>query len=236
MQRSVEVAVFATPGGAATLVAAPPPAILRPAAGRDRGGWGRASVRIGGKQMKHLVKASAAGLLVVGLAAAPACNRANDPKDQVSEALKNANIRDVDVDYDRDAKVIHLKGNVNDPSERQRAEDVAEKAVGTSGKVLNEVTVKGVDDRTADDNDGRIKDQLKDMVDRDPQLKQQDVTFDVNNGAVEVKGTVATAAEKNRITEIVRSVPGVKDVANGLDVKANANRRADTRTSKPANR
>jgi osmotically-inducible protein OsmY len=56
------------------------------------------------------------------------------------------------------------------------------------------------------------------MVDRDPQLTDRSINFDVNNGAVEVKGIVASAAEKNKVTDMARSVAGVRDVANGLTV------------------
>src|SRR5262245_52641954 len=148
-------------------------------------------------------------LLAVGLSA-PACgNRANDPSDKVTAALKDANPPDVDVDYDRAERVVHLKGTVDNATDRTRAEQVAERAVGTSGRILNELTVKGVDEQTADDNDSRIKDRLKEMVANDPQLKQHDVSFTVTNGAVEVSGSVQTAAEKSRVTEMVRSVAGV---------------------------
>jgi osmotically-inducible protein OsmY len=136
----------------------------------------------------------------------------------VSDALKQADIDDVSANYDRDSKVIHLKGNVATQGERERAEEVAERAVGTSGKVLNEVTVDNVDKRSANDNDGQIRSQLNDMVDRDRQLTDRSINFDVNNGAVEVKGTVASAAEKNKVTDMARSVAGVRDVANGLTV------------------
>jgi len=158
-------------------------------------------------------------VLVLGLVA-PACsdNRAPDPSDKVAAALKNANLKDVDVNYDKDERVVHLKGNVDNAGERNRAEQIAERAVGTSGKVLNEVTVKGVDDKTANDNDGKIKDRLKDMVDNDPVLKDRSVSFTVNNAAVEVSGTVASATEKSKVTEMVRSVPEVRDVANGLEI------------------
>ena len=166
--------------------------------------------------------ASAALLLVAGLSL-PACsNAANDPSDKVEIALKNANLPDVDVDYDRAERVVHLKGTVDNPVDRTRAEQVAERAVGTSGKILNELTVKGMDEKTADDNDGKIKDQLKEMVANDPELKQHDVSFTVNNGAVEVSGSVATMSEKSRVTEMVRSVAGVRDVANGLQVDPDA--------------
>src|SRR5919201_3528098 len=102
-----------------------------------------------------------------------ACNRGPDPKKQVSDELKNANINHVNVDYDRNAQVLHLKGAVDSAAERSRAEEVARRAVGTSGTVANELTVKGVDERIADDHDGDIRRVLKDKVDNDPVLKDR---------------------------------------------------------------
>jgi osmotically-inducible protein OsmY len=57
------------------------------------------------------------------------------------------------------------------------------------------------------------------MVDADAILKDRDVNFDVNNGAVEIKGQVASAAEKDKVGQMVRGVQGVKDMANGLEVR-----------------
>jgi osmotically-inducible protein OsmY len=36
---------------------------------------------------------------------------------------------------------------------------------------------------------------------------------------VTVKGTVRSQAEKNRVSEIVKNAPGVKDFANGLEIE-----------------
>jgi len=41
----------------------------------------------------------------------------------------------------------------------------------------------------------------------------------VHNGVVTVKGEVRTAEEKNKVTELVRAAPGVKDMANALEIK-----------------
>ena len=156
------------------------------------------------------------------LAAAPfgyACNRGPDVKDQVQQSLKQANIDDVNVDYDRNEKVVHLKGSVDSAAERQRAEDVATQAVGTSGTVLNELTVEDVNETTADNMDGQIRDRLSEAVDRDAALTDRNIDFDVNNGVVTVKGTVRSESEKNRVSEIVKSAPGVKDFANGLEIE-----------------
>src|SRR5436190_11933449 len=105
---------------------------------------------------------------------AGACNNqsnAPDPSDRAKQALTDANIKDVNIDWDKDARVAHLKGTVDSAQERERAAQVAETAVGTSGKVLNELTVENVNERTADDMDGRIRTELKDMISRDQVLR-----------------------------------------------------------------
>ena len=162
------------------------------------------------------------GMAVAALALAVsggACNRASDPTVVTETALKESNLSTVKVEWDKDARVAHLKGTVDTPTDRERAEQVAVAAVGTSGKVLNEVTIKGLNDKTAGDMDGQIKSALKKMVNDDPTLKDRDISFDVNNGVVTVKGDVETAAEKNKVTEMVRAAPGVKDMANALEIK-----------------
>jgi osmotically-inducible protein OsmY len=159
----------------------------------------------------------ACALLVAG--AVSACDRAPDPGDQVREALDAANIEDVNVNYDRDSKAIHLTGSVDSAAVKERAEQVAATAVGTSGNVLNELTVDGPAENNADNLDGTIRDQLNDMIDKDAVLTDRDVNFDVNNGAVEIKGSVASTAEKTRVGDMVRGVQGVKDMANGLEVR-----------------
>ena len=171
--------------------------------------------------------------LAAGIALTSCKSNEPDPKDRVSTALKDAHLQDVDVDYDRGAHVVHLKGNVKSVGERARAEEIADRAVGTSGKVLNEVTVKGIDEKTADDRDGKIQSELKDMVDKDPQLKNRDVTFEVNDGAVEAKGWVVSAAEKERVSDMVRSV-GAREFANGLDIRPDKARRDRTINNRTA--
>jgi osmotically-inducible protein OsmY len=170
--------------------------------------------------MRRFVHAAA----VVGLLAAVpltyACNREPDVKEQVANSLEQANIEDVNVDWDEDGKIVHLKGKVDSTDERQRAEQIAMAAVGTSGTVLNELTVEGMNDATADNLDGEIRDRLAEMVERDPTLKERDIDFDVNNGVVTIKGEVHSADEKNRVGEMVKAAPGVKDFANGLEIRA----------------
>jgi osmotically-inducible protein OsmY len=159
--------------------------------------------------------------IVAALALLPACGRRSDPTESIDKALKSANLERVSVDWDGAAGVAHLKGSVDRPSDRQRAEEVANAAVGTAGRVLNEVTIRGLNEHTAGNLDGDIKRQLKKMLDSDPVLRDRAIAFEVNNGAVTVKGDVQTADEKARLTELVRAAPGVKDFVNAAEIKPN---------------
>jgi len=149
-----------------------------------------------------------------------ACHRAPDTENTVRKALDQANMQQVEVKVDRDEHIVHLKGTVGSMTERSRAEEVADAVVGTSGRVLNELTVKGLNDTTADDLDGDIRKNLDRMIDNDPTLKQRDINFDVTNGMVAIKGTVRSADEKNRVGEMTKAAAGVKDIANGLQIES----------------
>jgi osmotically-inducible protein OsmY len=149
-----------------------------------------------------------------------ACHRAPDTEDTLHKALDQANMHQVDVKVDNDEHIVHLKGIVGSMAERSRAEEVADAVVGTSGRVLNELTVKGLNDTTADDLDGDIRKNLDRMIDNDPTLKQRDINFEVTNGMVAVKGTVRSADEKNRVGDMTKVAPGVKDAANGLKIES----------------
>jgi osmotically-inducible protein OsmY len=50
-------------------------------------------------------------------------------------------------------------------------------------------------------------------------LKERDINFEVHNGMVAIKGEVRSADEKNRVGQMVAAAPGVKDVANGLEIR-----------------
>ena len=159
-------------------------------------------------------------LLAVAAAVGAGCAQAPDTEENVRKALDQANMQVVQVEVDDDSSIVHLKGSVDSPGDRTRAEEVASAAVGTSGRVLNELTVKGLNDDTADDLDDDIDDTLNRTVDNDPVLKERDIEFDVVNGMVTIKGEVASAEEKTLVEQLAKAAPGVKDVANGLEIKA----------------
>ena len=88
-----------------------------------------------------------------------------DPTKPAEEALKQAALEEVQIDWDHEARIAHLVGTVDSPTDRRRAEDVAEAVVGTSGHVLNELTIRGLNEHAADDLDGRIRSHLEDALD-----------------------------------------------------------------------
>jgi len=168
--------------------------------------------------MRLLTRLATTWCLATALTAA-GCASGPNPTDNLTKALRAANLNEVTVDWDRGARIAHLKGTVDRSADRQRAEEIASAAIGQDGRVLNEITIKGLNEKTAGNLDGQIKDQLKDMVKSDPILRDRDLSFEVNNGVVTVKGEVQTADEKTKVTELVRAAPGVKDMANAVEIK-----------------
>jgi osmotically-inducible protein OsmY len=157
---------------------------------------------------------------IAAAAAAVGCGRGPDTEGNVRKALDQANMQIVQVEVDDDANIVHLKGTVETMGDRTRAEEVASAAVGTTGRVLNELTVKGLNDETADDLDADIEETLDRTVNNDPVLRERDIEFRAANGMVTITGEVASVDEKSRVEQLTKGAPGVKDVANGLEIKA----------------
>ena len=165
------------------------------------------------------MRAKIAIAALIGIACIGAgCHRGPETKNNVRKALDQANMQQVEVKVDRDANIVHLEGTVGSMEQRTRAQEVADAVVGTTGRVLNEVTVKGVNDENAGDLDRQIQKTLDKMIDDDPTFKQRDINFEVKNGMVAITGEVRNEFEKNRVGEVTKVAPGVKDVANGLQI------------------
>jgi osmotically-inducible protein OsmY len=164
-------------------------------------------------------RAAFTSAVIVLCAVVASCGGRPNTKENVTKALEQANLPNVEVDVDDEANIVHLKGTVGSMSDRTRAEEVAGAAVGTTGRVLNELTVEGLNTGTAGSLDDEVRDTLDRMVDEDPVLRERDINFEVANGIVTVKGEVRNAEEKNKVTQIVKAAPGVKDFANALEIR-----------------
>lgn len=171
--------------------------------------------------MKKLVNIAPALALSLALASGACTNAANsnDAANRVEKALGEARVEGVNVDYDRNARVVHLKGKVESAQAKQRAEQIAESAVGTSGTVLNELTVEGTDENRLETVDDLLKTRLSNSIQAHPELNDQPIDFYVNNGVVTITGEVKSAAQKAEVSRLVKETPGVKDFANELRVE-----------------
>jgi osmotically-inducible protein OsmY len=156
----------------------------------------------------------AAGSMVAG------CENRNTPDYQarVNDSLKNAQIENVKADWKKDEQALHLTGEAESAADKTRAEELAKQVVGTSGRVVNEVTVEGANAEAIDD---RIKEMLDKAFKEDDEWDRDklDLTFDSKAGVVTITGDAPSEQVKNRVTERVKQVPGVKDVVNNLEVK-----------------
>jgi len=158
--------------------------------------------------------------LVIAALLIGGCGRGPDYERAAKTALHNAQLTDVDADYDSSAKVVHLKGTVPSETERRRAGQVVQQAIPAGAQVANEVTVAGAATQTADDLDSGIETRLKNMVSLDSSLKDEKISFDANNGVVTITGEVSTPETKQRVGDMARREPGVRDLVNSLEVKS----------------
>ena len=165
---------------------------------------------------RRLIVGAALSLAAVGMVACGG-NENTDLKQNVENAFERENIDGVNVDWDKDAKVVHLKGAVATDVEKARAESVATQAVGTSGKVANELTLR-TDRATADNLDGTIDDHVENLIDEDATLKGHDIDVGVNNGVVTLKGHIGSDADRKRLVDAVSRVPGVQNVVDSLEL------------------
>jgi osmotically-inducible protein OsmY len=143
-----------------------------------------------------------------------------DVESRVNDQLKTAKLDDkVKVDYKKDENAVHLTGKVETAAQKARAEELAQQAVGTTGRVVNEVAIDDVDMGKVDD---RIEEQLGKMFEDRTEwdFDGKGVTFDSKEGVVTITGHVESEAIKTKIGERARAVAGVKDVVNDLKVDA----------------
>jgi osmotically-inducible protein OsmY len=149
------------------------------------------------------------------------CDRNGNTPDyegRVKDRLKDAKVQNVDANWNKDEKALHLTGKVDAAAEKQRAETIASQVVGTSGRVVNEVKIDGVD---TNDDDNQIESRLDKMFKEDDQWDRDnlDLTFHSKAGVVTITGDAPSQVTKDKVGAKVRSVAGVKDVVNDLQIK-----------------
>jgi osmotically-inducible protein OsmY len=158
--------------------------------------------------------------LTVGVlwVAAVACSRPDGTQQNVKRALDDAQIRNVEVAVDEREAVVHLSGTVETLADRTRAEEVANSVVGTTGRVVNDLTIEDFEDDVPDGPDEVLTSALDLLIDGDATLRERDVNVTVRDGAVTIQGEVRTAGERTRAARLVGTAPGVTSITNDLRV------------------
>lgn len=175
-------------------------------------------------RLTKLLAALAALFLMVAIVSGCSQNRANPPsvKENVEKSLDQANLKDVDVDEDRDKRVIRLQGNVKTEEDKARAGEIA-KANAGSFIVANEIGVRpeGMEG-DAREIDGNVDDGIKNNLEAAfiaNKLEDQRINIDVKSGVVTLKGDVDTLPQRKRAEKIAAQIPNVVQVVNELEVK-----------------
>jgi hyperosmotically inducible protein len=115
--------------------------------------------------------------------------------------------------------VVQLSGFVDSKEQRDEAARIA-KAVPGVRSVQDELHLKsdGSVAARADDDDA-IRDRVKDALDVNPDTNTHDIKVSASNGVVELSGFVESNDQRNSAVKIAESVPGVRSVDNGLQLK-----------------
>ena len=140
-----------------------------------------------------------------------------DPTGPARQALKDARLDHINVAWD--GRAVHLQGTVNTQADRERAEMVIENAVGTSGRVMNEIKVEGgAPSETPEAADERIRLDVKESLNGHPALRLRQISVRVARGAVTITGRVNSADEWENVNERVKAIRGVREVTNALEI------------------
>ena len=120
--------------------------------------------------------------------------------------------------------VVQLNGTVDTAAEKDAATKAAKSVTGVK-EVRNNIEIKSTKvaaDRSAGEvvDDATITGSVKAKLIEDEITKAHQINVDTRSGVVQLGGFVDSAAAKNRAGEIARSVGGVKDVQNELEIKS----------------
>ena len=152
-----------------------------------------------------------------------ACNRTSNAsyKDNVHQALEQADLKGVNVDEDRDKNTITMTGKLHSEDAKQQAAQVAQVAAGTR-IIVNEISIEPVgkeaDARKIESNvdDGIEKNYKAALISNG--LDKQSIHFSAKNGVITLKGKVKNQQQRQQAEQVAASVPNVAQVVNELDI------------------
>jgi hyperosmotically inducible protein len=120
--------------------------------------------------------------------------------------------------------VVQLSGFVDSNEEKTQATQAAKSVSGVK-EVKNDLKVQGQETKVAERSAGDVVDDsgltasVKTALIADEVTKGSQINVETRDGVVQLAGFVNTDAERDRATQVARSVSGVKDVRNDLEIK-----------------
>jgi hyperosmotically inducible periplasmic protein len=141
--------------------------------------------------------------------------------DEITKSLDQSGYKGVSVSQDRDKGVVTLSGHVASDADKQQAETIA-KAMAAGQVVADEIQVLPAG---AESDAKAVSSDLDKAIDKnlDAALIQnklnKDISYDVKNGVVTLKGSVNSQIRRNQVAHIASSVPDVQQVVNEVQVK-----------------
>ena len=168
-------------------------------------------------------KSVAIAALLAGMVAGCSRTDTRSPAvaDQIRKSLDQSGYKDVSVSQDREKGVVTLAGHVASDGDKQQAESIA-KSAAAGQVVADEIQVLPAG---AESDAKAVSSDLDKAIDKnlDAALIQnkpnRDISYDVKNGVVTLKGNVNSEIRRNQAAHIASSVPNVQQVVNELQVK-----------------
>jgi osmotically-inducible protein OsmY len=170
------------------------------------------------------IKWIVAATTIVALCLALGCSKQSTPtvKEQVSRSLNQAGMKDVSVEEDRDHRLVTLKGNVPDVSQKTEAAQIA-MANAPGWAIANEIGVMP----QGDEHDAKaIASNKDDAIEKDfkaaliaNKLDGDGIKYHAKNGVLMLEGSVANPVIRDQANQLASTVPNVTEVVNKIDVK-----------------
>ena len=167
----------------------------------------------------HL-KISVIALAIAGLIGCTA-TKAPDVAGNIRNSLNQAGLKDVSVSQDRDKGVVTLGGKVQQPEDRNRAEQIA-KSLAAGQVVAVEVAVlpPGSESTARSVNSDLDKGIENNLNAAFTQAGMKGVGHDTKNGVVTLKGNLETPMRRTEAERLAAGVPNVQQVVNEIQVAA----------------
>jgi len=163
----------------------------------------------------------AAACLMLGIACAKHASSVSY-EDGVKNALKQAELTEVNVSEDANKNTITLSGKVHSEDAKMEAARVAQTA-GGDRLIVNEISVQpiGVESEAKDvakNSDEAIEKNYKAALIAQG-LDKQSIDYDAKNGVLTLGGSVKSVPARVEAEKLAQAVPNVQQVVNQIEIK-----------------